>query len=193
MKSFFQHFLALPQWWMKQSLVQKITLLFAILLFVFLFFVPIFSVRSISDDSVQTIWLFHSNSIKTCILFVVYWSLFFLWNFSLRFRNRCYIVFWFQAPQPFISFCILATMLCYLLVISDVVLIVKEYLSRNMELHWGYIVLVSLLFFGMLRQLMIARLQWKQKIQQQEIHIHKHEHAKKPGFDSSQLSSKTLF
>jgi hypothetical protein len=183
----------IPQFWKRQSIAQKATLLYLLILLLLILFVPVFSIRSISDDSIQTLWLFHAWIIKTCFLFLLYIGFLFAWNISVAWRNRCYVLFGFQGSQPLVTFIGLTMMLCYLLIVSDVILVVKEYLSSNIQLHWWFIVLVSALFVGMIRQLIVARLQWKQKISQQEISLHKHEYHQKDSFNSSDLTTKTLF
>ena len=77
-------------------------------------------------------------------------------------------------------------MLLILLSISDTVSLVIEYLSSNMTMHRGWLFVNFYILAGMLWQLAIARLTWKQKIKQHEIQVPHHEHHSQQGFYQEQ-------
>lgn len=179
--------------WKRQSLAQKITLGYLLLILVILTFLPMFVIYSLNDDSSVILNLANASMTKTFSLIFLCGLYLLVWNASPRLRNRSYIIFGFQASQPLVTFMGLTIILCMLLTMSDVISIVREYMSTNIQMHTGFIILVMILLLGMIWQLMVARLVWKSKSSQQEISLHKQEYHSKDSFYNTSHGEKTLF
>lgn len=175
----------LLSYWKKQSLAQKITIIYLFVILWLLIFIPIISINNITDDSKNIISLWNASTTKifTLLLFCIIFLIF--RNAFSQFRDRIYIIFGFQATQPFVTFIWLSFILFMLLSVSDVIWLTRQYISTNISMYIWFIIYNSILFFWMIRQLVIARLQWKQKIKYQEISLHKQDFHHKEHFQTS--------
>jgi hypothetical protein len=89
-----------------------------------------------TDDSVTSVGLQDGVMTKTMILLFCYCLFLIARNASLRFRNRSYILFGFQGSQPLVTSVVLMMLLCHILIMSDVVMVTREYMSTNISMAW---------------------------------------------------------
>lgn len=140
----------------------KITVCYVLVLLALFLLLPVVQIKSLAGVDIMYYKLFTVSSSASLIFMVVLLVLLFGWNSTQSFRNTCYRLFGFQSPTAFISFLFLSFLLFALLMFGEGINVSREFISNNIRLSSGYLVLVMYLVMGMLWQLALTRLHRKQ-------------------------------
>lgn len=184
-----QHHLEKLTSYQKAFSVYVLLVLFSFLLF------PLIKINYLDSTQVDTFKLFNPYMAKTTIIIV--WVLLYLaaYNLSTRWRHRLQKIFGISASTYLTNVWGLLIILLALFSIGDTVTLLKQTFSSRVSTTSGFIIIGLLIVIGIVRNIMLTRIEHKKATFSKEVTIKKEtdDSWREPRFEKAQKEVNGLF
>lgn len=149
------------RWWIQRTKEQKVLLGYICVLALLIFLFPFLRLQQLDAVEAKNIWFLGSGMVW--LQAVVILSLIkLIWlNVSTKRKKTAYHLIWWNNNDHLDNVVILGFLLLMMLTMSETVWLYSQQVSTVITPTWTVLAVELFLLFGIARQLMLTRLQWK--------------------------------
>lgn len=179
----------------RYSTHEQATIVYCLVLLCILIVAPLIEVSQITSASSETFGLYNGLMTKSALVITLAIIFLISRNSSFRRKQILYKTFGLATSQTITTSIILFMILMQIFAIGDTVNLLKENISSRFSVTSWFLIIWIYLIAGIVRQLVTARLQWKQEQPLQELHLSNEldESWKERGFEQMEKEFQGLF
>jgi hypothetical protein len=181
--------------WTRYSTHEQSTIVYCLVLLCILIVAPLIKISQIATTWSDTFGLYNGLMSKSAIVITIAVAFLITRNSSFRRKQMLYKAFGLATSQTITTSIILFMILMQIFAIGDTVNLLKENISSRFSVTSWFLIIGLYLIGWIIRQLITARLQWKQEQPLQELHLSSEidESRKERGFEQMEKEFQGLF
>lgn len=179
----------------RYSTHEQATIVYCLVLLCILIIAPLIKISQIDTAWSDTFGLYNSLMAKSAFVITIAVLFLISRNSSFRRKQMLYKAFGLATSQTITTSIILFMILMQIFAIGDTVNLLKENISSRFSATSWFLIIGLYLIWWIVRQLITARLQWKQEQPLQELHLSSEidESRKERGFEQMEKEFQGLF
>lgn len=181
--------------WTRYSMHEQATIVYCLVLLCLLIIAPLIKISQIATTWTESFGIYNGLMSKSALVITIAVLFLISRNSSFRRKQMLYKAFGLATSQTITTSIILFMILMQIFAIGDTVNLLKENISSRFSVTWWFLVIGLYLIWGIIRQLITARLQWKQEQPLQELHLSNEvdDSRKERGFEQMEKEFQGLF